>query len=171
MGLELREIQLSDAQAIQKIILNKKEICYKVINDKKSSVDLLVFGTIRSFKELSNEIESFDKKDLSSKIKNTIRNYTDYNNLNINIGGKTFLNSKSYIVGILNVTPDSFSDGGKYFKKELAVNHALKMIDDGADIIDIGGESTRPGAEKVTVEEELKRVKLILQKKLLHLKR
>jgi dihydropteroate synthase len=61
-------------------------------------------------------------------------------------------------MGILNVTPDSFSDGGVYFDKEKAVEHALRMQDDGADIIDIGGESTRPGAKSVTLKEEIKRV-------------
>ena len=60
-------------------------------------------------------------------------------------------------MGIVNVTPDSFSDGGKYFSVDEAVNHALKMIDDGADIIDIGGESTRPGSDPVSLDEELKR--------------
>ncbi|MBI4844807.1 MAG: dihydropteroate synthase [Nitrospirae bacterium] len=61
-------------------------------------------------------------------------------------------------MGILNVTPDSFSDGGLFFKKEDAVEQALKMEEDGADIIDIGGESTRPGSEKVSAKEEIKRV-------------
>lgn len=62
------------------------------------------------------------------------------------------------IMGILNVTPDSFSDGGQYNRPELALQQALRMIDEGADIIDIGGESTRPGADAVTVDEELERV-------------
>ena len=62
------------------------------------------------------------------------------------------------IVGILNVTPDSFSDGGKYIDINKAVNHAMQMIKDGADIIDVGGESTRPGAIPVSLEEELERV-------------
>lgn len=62
------------------------------------------------------------------------------------------------IMGILNVTPDSFSDGGKYLSKEKAVEHALKMEAEGADIIDIGGESTRPGAKEVKLDEELERV-------------
>lgn len=60
-------------------------------------------------------------------------------------------------MGILNVTPDSFSDGGLYFDASAAVKRALQMVEDGADIIDIGGESTRPGAEPLPVEEELKR--------------
>ncbi len=65
---------------------------------------------------------------------------------------------RTYIMGILNVTPDSFSDGGKYFDKDSAVEQALRMKDEGADIIDIGGESTRPGAEKISVKEEISRV-------------
>ena len=65
---------------------------------------------------------------------------------------------KSLVMGILNVTPDSFSDGGLYFDTQKAVNHALSMIDDGADIIDIGGESTRPFSDPVSLEDELSRV-------------
>lgn len=64
---------------------------------------------------------------------------------------------KTYIMGILNVTPDSFSDGGQFFDKSSAVKRALQMVKEGADIIDIGGESTRPGSDPVPLEEELKR--------------
>ena len=62
------------------------------------------------------------------------------------------------IMGILNVTPDSFSDGGNYFSKEKAVEHALEMFEQGADIVDIGGESTRPGSSSISLEEEKRRV-------------
>ncbi|CAM3100116.1 dihydropteroate synthase [Paenibacillus sediminis] len=74
--------------------------------------------------------------------------------------GKTTLTlgKSTLIMGILNVTPDSFSDGGRYNDPERAVMHALQMIEDGADLIDIGGESTRPGHEPVGMEEELSRV-------------
>lgn len=61
-------------------------------------------------------------------------------------------------MGVLNVTPDSFSDGGDYLDRGLAISRGLQMVDEGADIIDIGGESTRPGAEPVSTEEELSRV-------------
>ena len=61
-------------------------------------------------------------------------------------------------MGILNVTPDSFSDGGRYNLLEQALQHARRMVAEGADIIDIGGESTRPGAQPVSAEEELRRV-------------
>ena len=70
----------------------------------------------------------------------------------------TDLVKKPIIMGILNVTPDSFSDGGKYFQIENAIQHAEHLIKSGADIIDVGGESTRPGAELISEEEELKRV-------------
>ncbi len=74
------------------------------------------------------------------------------------------LKQKTLIMGILNVTPDSFSDGGKYNSISLAVKHAKKMVDDGADIIDIGGESTRPGAKKISKETELKRILPVIKK-------
>ena len=66
--------------------------------------------------------------------------------------------SQPHVMGILNVTPDSFSDGGRHNQIDQAVAHALQMINDGASVIDIGGESTRPGASPVTVEEEIRRV-------------
>ena len=71
---------------------------------------------------------------------------------------------KTLVMGIVNVTPDSFSDGGKFFSPEVATSHASKLITQGADIIDIGGESTRPGAEQVSESEELKRVVPVIEK-------
>ena len=62
------------------------------------------------------------------------------------------------VVGVLNVTPDSFSDGGKFLNKEIAIKQAKKLIADGADLIDIGGESTRPGANQISIDEEIQRV-------------
>lgn len=73
-------------------------------------------------------------------------------------GSKALDLSQPHVMGILNVTPDSFSDGGLHNEVEQAVQYALQMIQDGATVIDIGGESTRPGAAEVAVEEELRRV-------------
>ncbi len=73
-------------------------------------------------------------------------------------------------MGIVNVTPDSFSDGGHFFDPAKAVDHALQLVDDGADIIDIGGESSRPGAEPVTLDEELRRVVPIIEQIASHTK-
>lgn len=72
--------------------------------------------------------------------------------------------SKPLIMGIVNVTPDSFSDGGQHNSASAAVAHAMKLVADGADILDIGGESTRPGAQDVSVNEELDRVLPVVEK-------
>jgi len=66
--------------------------------------------------------------------------------------------SRTVVMGILNITPDSFADGGKYLSKDDAVTGGRRLVVEGADIIDVGGESTRPGAERVSETEELKRV-------------
>jgi len=76
----------------------------------------------------------------------------------LDCGGRALDLSRTAIMGILNVTPDSFSDGGIFFARDAAVTHALAMVEVGADIIDVGGESTRPGAQAVSVQEELDRV-------------
>ncbi len=68
------------------------------------------------------------------------------------------------IMGVLNVTPDSFSDGGEFFTTEKAIEHGVRMAAEGAQIIDVGGESTRPGAEPVSADEELARVLPVIAK-------
>ena len=81
------------------------------------------------------------------------------------IGNRVFdTANKTYVMGILNVTPDSFSDGGKYTEVELALKKAEEMLHDGADIIDSGGESTRPGYTPISVTEEIERVAPVIEK-------
>lgn len=80
------------------------------------------------------------------------------------IGNRTFhVAEKTYIMGILNLTPDSFSDGGRFNNRDAAMKQVEKMMDEGADIIDIGGESTRPGYQKITEEEEIHRTAPIIE--------
>jgi dihydropteroate synthase len=74
------------------------------------------------------------------------------------------LGSRTLVMGILNVTPDSFADGGLHFDTDRAVDAALRMVDDGADIVDVGGESTRPGAEALPAEDELRRVIPVIER-------
>src|SRR6266404_9934487 len=74
------------------------------------------------------------------------------------------LSKRGMIMGVLNVTPDSFSDGNEFFEFEAAVERGIQMEAEGADIIDVGGESTRPGAEAVSAEEELRRVIPVIEK-------
>jgi dihydropteroate synthase len=89
------------------------------------------------------------------------------------IGDRIFdLSRQGLIMGILNVTPDSFSDGGQFFTVKTAVEHGLRMAAEGAQIIDVGGESTRPGAEPVAAREELRRVIQVIEElraKILHI--
>jgi dihydropteroate synthase len=76
-----------------------------------------------------------------------------------NTGRRTFdLANRGVIMGVINVTPDSFSDGGNFISVDTAVEHGLRLAEEGAEILDIGGESTRPGAESVSAEEEMRRV-------------
>jgi dihydropteroate synthase len=81
------------------------------------------------------------------------------------IGGREInLSHRGLIMGVLNVTPDSFSDGGEFFAPEQAIEHGIQLADEGAEIIDVGGESTRPGAEPISAEEELRRVIPVITK-------
>ncbi|MEX0989870.1 MAG: dihydropteroate synthase [Actinomycetota bacterium] len=74
------------------------------------------------------------------------------------------LGERTLVMGILNVTPDSFSDGGRFLDAEPAVEHAVRLAREGADIVDVGGESTRPGADEVPVDEELRRVVPVIER-------
>jgi dihydropteroate synthase len=94
---------------------------------------------------------------MSKQNKNSI-GYKSYN-----LGGKDFSFDHAYIMGILNVTPDSFSDGGRFFDRTEAINHGIGMLDEGADIIDLGGESTRPGSEGISAFEEMNRIIPVLE--------
>lgn len=76
----------------------------------------------------------------------------------LDCAGRLIRLDRPQVMGIVNVTPDSFSDGGQHATLEAAVAHALKLVEEGADLLDVGGESTRPGAEEVSFEEELRRV-------------
>ncbi|MCG7992690.1 MAG: dihydropteroate synthase [Candidatus Thiodiazotropha lotti] len=76
----------------------------------------------------------------------------------LDCAGKTLDLSQPQVMGILNLTPDSFSDGGRFTARDAAIKHAMQMIDEGAAIIDVGGESTRPGAQPVTAQQEMDRV-------------
>jgi dihydropteroate synthase len=82
----------------------------------------------------------------------------------LDCAGKQLDLGSPQVMGILNLTPDSFSDGGRYLDPELASSHALRMVEEGAAIIDVGGESTRPGAQPVSLDEELARVIPIIEK-------
>lgn len=79
------------------------------------------------------------------------------------IGNRTYTNNHTYVMGILNVTPDSFSDGGKWNNPDMALKHTEQMLKDGADIIDVGGESARPGYTMISDDEEIERVLPVIE--------
>lgn len=158
LGLELRAVDSKLANRIKKIILSNKEICYTSSNKATKTEDLLALGSYGIFKELAKEIIAIGNEDLGFKITKVIQNVTDYEKSSFQISGLNYALNKAYVMGILNVTPDSFSDGGKYILKESAITQGVRLLEQGADFIDIGGESTRPGAEPVSESEELKRV-------------
>ena len=163
LGLEIRNLDEKLAQNIQKIVLKEKEICYKSENSDKKLSNIFILGSLWGIKEISRKILTKGEDSLGYKINNFIKNYEDYELKSYKIGDREFSFNKSYVMGILNVTPDSFSDGGKYINSGDAVKHALGMIADGADIIDIGGESTRPGSESTTAEEEMQRLLPVIE--------
>ena len=81
------------------------------------------------------------------------------------VGERAFdCSERTLVMGILNVTPDSFSDGGRFLDRASAISHATRMVDDGADMLDVGGESTRPGSTPVSMDEELERVHPVIQR-------
>ena len=163
VGIEIRGIDFKLAQNIKKIILTNKEICYNTGKKGDTSCDLLVLGYYGIFEELSKEIIAIGNEELGLKVARTIRNITEYENQSFKIAHKNFLMDHAHVMGILNVTPDSFSDGGKYLDKNSAIEHGMKLLEEGADILDVGGESSRPGSDFINVEEELNRVIPVIQ--------
>ncbi len=119
--------------------------------------DVLILG-LPNLKSMLKEISDKKVIEILDYADNAINKFKKYDLTSYKIGKKQFSFDISYTMGIVNVTPDSFSDGGKNFNPLDAINSALRMIDSGADIIDIGGESSRPGSLPVSIDEEIFRV-------------
>ena len=137
-----------------------------VVDSSVEKTDVLLMGTLRQYRDLIKKLRSqpFGLARLVEQIQEVLDNLEDrrhrvisFRKQELAIGGRTL------IMGILNVTPDSFSDGGLWFDPGLAVEQAHKLVADGADIIDLGGESTRPGHIPVGPGEELRRVMPVLE--------
>lgn len=130
-----------------------------VASFKKERTDCIIIGNAKAYKLVIEKLKKEPYFGLS-KVREKLEEITKENNLPVyKIRDYEFdFNRNFYLMAVLNITPDSFSDGGKYFNAESAAKRAREMIDEGADIIDIGGESTRPGAQPVDEEEEVRRV-------------
>ena len=122
--------------------------------------DILIIGTVKQIMALAKKIEKqpFGLDIIAQDLRQLIENYGRKEYILKTAQREIHLGQKTLIMGILNVTPDSFSDGGLYYSQQKAIDHGLQMIAEGVDIIDVGGESTRPDAAAVSTREELKRV-------------
>jgi len=122
-------------------------------------IEALLMGTQKHFEKLILKLERYPNlQSLGQSIKETIRNISKIQ-YTLRCRKRTLrLGKRTLLMGVLNVTPDSFSDGGLFFDKEKAIAHGIRMAEEGADIIDIGGESTRPGSKPLQSDEELHRV-------------
>jgi dihydropteroate synthase len=127
---------------------------------REKTTDLLIFGTLKQIRQLCDKLKDhqFGLPALAKKIKLGLDNYRQ-TPPPIKIGSRKLnFGKRTYIMGIINATHDSFYDGGKHQSLDDQIKLAERMIKDGADIIDIGGESTRPGSKPIRADEELKRV-------------
>jgi dihydropteroate synthase len=122
--------------------------------------DVVIMGTIKQILRFSDKIsvQPFGLSSISKDIKQLLSNISKDLFILKTCKREMVLGNRTQIMGILNVTPDSFSDGGLFKVTEDAIEYGIRMVEDGADIIDVGGESSRPGAESVLIEEEIARV-------------
>lgn len=161
--IKLNSVSLKSAHIIKQEMLALGGDCAlprSAMEFKENTMDIIIIGTLKQYRLLSKKLKSqpFGLKEIGDKLLEVVENY--YKEPKVIKTDKVTLDfSKGpLIMGILNVTPDSFYDGGKYYEKDLAIKRGLELVDEGADIIDIGGESTRPGSQQIQEDEELRRV-------------
>jgi len=128
------------------------------------STDGLLMGSRKQFEKLIQKLDSYPHlRQIGQTLRDTFQNISK-SHFTLRCRRRTFhLGERTLLMGVLNITPDSFSDGGLFFDKTKAIAHGLKMVEEGADIIDIGGESTRPGSKPLGLEEELRRVLPVIE--------
>ena len=129
-------------------------------------VSAVISGNLKHYKLLISKLkrQPFGLKALASELERLLRSSLMEDKRCLQLGGREYdLNQRTLVMGVVNVTPDSFSDGGRFAGAQTAVEHALRLVEEGADILDIGGESTRPGSDFITLDEELHRVMPVLE--------
>jgi len=137
-----------------------------VISKNQKASDCLIFGTIAQLEKLCSKLKKqpFGLDKIGAVIKDTLDNYQKEN---FTVTARRYLircHKKTRIMGVLNVTPDSFSDGGRFYDLESAIEGGLSLAGEGADIIDVGGESTRPGSRPVGSKEQIRRVVPVIKR-------
>ncbi|HHT64098.1 MAG: dihydropteroate synthase [Bacillota bacterium] len=137
-----------------------------VLINKAGNSSALLMGTLKQFKNLITKLKAqqFGLPRLSQELEILMNNMISDGIKKIDCkNGPLVLGERTLVMGILNITPDSFSDGGKYNQLDTALKRACQMVEEGADIIDVGGESTRPGYQMISAEEEIARVIPIIE--------
>lgn len=137
-----------------------------VIKNEIEPADAIVLGNLKMFQRLIPKLKKqpFGLSKLADELQELIIQKQNPSHFQIEFKNKSIkLSERTHIMGILNVTPDSFSDGGEFLNSDQAVARGIQMAEQGADIIDIGAESTRPGAEPISLDEELNRIMPVLE--------
>jgi dihydropteroate synthase len=129
-------------------------------------VSAVISGNLKHYRLLISKLkrQPFGLKTLAQELDRLLHISLSREGRVLRLGGREYdLDERTLIMGVVNVTPDSFSDGGRFYDSRAAVEHALRLVEEGADILDIGGESTRPGSEFIPLDEELHRVMPVLE--------
>ena len=168
LAIRLENLPASTANILKQTALSLGADCAMhrdVIRGRKKKSDVILFANRRQLSRICERLREQPPtaRACAERIELLVRRY-DARQRILKVGNVSLdLSERTYYMGIVNVTPDSFSDGGKYFAPDDAVAHALRLIDDGADFVDLGAESTRPAAQPVSAREELDRLLPVLK--------
>jgi dihydropteroate synthase len=162
LNIKLKNLDSKKANFLKEEMLSiggEAAIAKDALTLNKGKTDVILIGSLGNFKKFIEKLssKSSDLNNLGKEIENIISNLDNYNIIKLKNKSLDF-RSRTYIMGILNITPDSFYDGGFYMDCDKAIRRAYEMIEAGADMIDIGGESTRPNSDPISEEEEIRRV-------------
>ncbi|WP_407305872.1 dihydropteroate synthase [Desulfosporosinus sp. SB140] len=168
-GIKLEQVPLRVAHILKQEMLSlggDAAVHRDVIINKVETTDVMLLGTVRQLEHLSAKVlaQPFGLKQLGHDLKKLLFSLEPPKSRILTCRGKDLrLGERTLIMGILNITPDSFSDGGRFFSINDAIAQAERMVEEGADILDIGAESTRPGHFEVSAEEEWQRLEPIVK--------
>ncbi|MHB1652451.1 MAG: dihydropteroate synthase [Desulfitobacteriaceae bacterium] len=168
-GIKLEGVPLRVAHILKQEMLSiggDAAVHRNVIINTIEETDVLLMGSVRQLEHLAQKllIQPFGLKDVGHSLKHLLGRLEPPKGRSLACRGHELkLGERTLIMGILNITPDSFSDGGKFYDPEAALRQAFHLIKEGADILDIGGESTRPGHKEVSAAEEWARLEPVLK--------
>ncbi|MEO0088359.1 MAG: dihydropteroate synthase [candidate division WOR-3 bacterium] len=169
IALKLESLSQASCNILKQVALTCDSDCAihrKMISGRKKQADAILIATIRGLEKICEKLAYQPEflRDLKETLEGFLKSYEKKDNFVLKFRNRVYnLKDRVLIMGILNLTPDSFYDGGRFRDVKEAVDYAVKMAAEGADIIDIGGESTRPGSEPIPLKEELNRILPVLK--------